>query len=55
MHQYLVDQEYWSYIKGAQEYQPNTTHVDHSTWEQAVSRVLYSLASCIHDHMLGYI
>ena len=55
MHQYLVSQGYWTYIEGAQENQPNLTHADYPTWEQVASRVLYCLASCIHDHMLGYI
>ena len=55
MHQYLVGQGYWSYIEGARENQPNPTHADYPAWEQAASRVLYCLASCVHDHMLGYI
>ena len=55
MHQYLVGQGYWSYIKGAHENQPNSTHADYPAWEQAASRVLYCLASCVHDHMLRYI
>ena len=29
MHQYLVGQGYLSYIKGAHENQPNSTHVDY--------------------------
>ena len=45
MHQYLVGQGYWSYIKGAHENQPNSTHADYPALEQAVSRVLYCLAS----------
>ena len=55
MHQYLLGQGYWSYIEGVQETQPNPTHVDYLAWEQGVSRVLYCLASCVHDHMLDYI
>ena len=55
MHQYLVSQGYWSYIEGAQDNQPNLAHVDHSSWKQVTSRMLYYLASCIVDHMLGYI
>ena len=55
MHQYLVGQGYWSYFKGAHENQPNSTHADYPAWEQAASRVLYCLASCVHDHMPGYI
>ena len=45
MHRYLVRQGYWSYIEGAQESQPNPTHVDYLVWEKATSRVLYCLAS----------
>ena len=55
MHQYLVGQGYWSYIEWAQEHQPNPTHANYPTWEQAVSRTLYYLASYVHDHMLGNI
>ena len=55
MHQYLVGQGYLSYIEGAEENQPNSAHVNHLAWEQATSRVLYCLSSCIHDHMLDYI
>ena len=55
MHQYLVGQGYWSYVEGANENQPNPTHADYPTWEQATSHVLYCLASCIHDHLLNYI
>ena len=46
---------YWGYIEGAQENQHNSAHVDYLVWEQTLSRVLYCLASCVHDHMLGYI
>ena len=55
MPQYLVGQGYWSYIEWAQEHQPNPTHANYPTWEQAVSRTLYYLASYVHDHMLGNI
>ena len=41
-------------IKGAQENQPNRTTLEYATWEQAASRVMYCLATCVHDHMLGY-
>ena len=53
MHQYLVEQGYWSYIQGAHEDQPDSTYANYPAWEQAASRVLYCLASCVHDHMLG--
>ena len=55
MHQYLVSQGYWSYIKGAQENRPDPTTPKHSIWEQAASRVLYFLATCVHEHMFCYI
>ena len=55
MHQYLVVQGYWSYIEGAHETQPNPTHIDYPAWKQAASRVLYCLASCVHEHMIDYI
>ena len=35
--------------------QPVATAPEHSTWEQAASRVMYCLVTCVHDHMLGYI
>ena len=54
MHQYLVVQGYWCY-KAAQEMKPNPTHTDYPTWEQATIRVLYCLATCLHDYMLDYI
>ena len=55
MHKYLVGQAYWSYIKGAQENRPGPTTLKYSTWEQATSQVMYCLATCVHDHMFGYI
>ena len=55
MHPYLIGQGYWSYIQGARENQPDSTHANYPAWEQAASRVMYCLASCVHDHMLGYI
>ena len=38
MHQYLVGQGYWSYIQGAHENQPDSTHANYPAWEQAASR-----------------
>ena len=55
MHQYLVGQGYWSYIEGAHIDQPIKTAPQYATWVQAASRVMYCLATCVHDHMLGYI
>ena len=55
MKQYLVGQGYWSYIIGAHEDKPETIHANYPTWEQGASRVLYCLATCVHDHMLSHI
>ena len=55
MTQYLVGQGYWSYINGAQENRPDSKNADYATWEQAASRVMYCLATCVHDHMLSHI
>ena len=55
MKQYLVGQGYWSYIIGAHEEKPETTHANYPTWEQGASRVLYCLATCVHDHMLSHV
>ena len=54
MHQYLFGQGYWSYIKGAYENRPDSKNTDYLTWEQAASRVMYCLVTCVRDHMLGY-
>ena len=50
MHQYLV-----GHIEGAHIDQPIKTAPQYATWVQAASRVMYCLATCVHDHMLGYI
>ena len=55
MHQYLVEQSYWSDIEGAHVDRPIETAPGYATWEQAASCVMYCLATCVHDHMLGYI
>ena len=55
MHQYLVGKGYWSYIEGAHIDQPIETGPKYTTWVQAASHVMYFLATCVHDHMLGYI
>mgnify|MGYP002775871015 FL=1 len=55
MNQYLVGQGYWSYINGAQENKPEITNANYPTWEQGASRVMYCLATCVHDHMLSHI
>ena len=55
MHQYLVGQGYWSYVEGVHTDQPIKTAPQYATWVQAASRVMYCLATCVHDHMLCYI
>ena len=55
MHQYLLENGYWSYIHGENEVVLESTHKDFLAWEQVACRVLYCLASCVHDQMLGYI
>ena len=42
-------------VEGANEVVQETTHKDFPAWEQGASRVLYCLASYVHDQMLGYI
>ena len=55
MHQDLVRQGYWTYIKGAHEEQPGLTTPEYATWQQDTSRILYYLTTCVHDHMLSHI
>ena len=55
MHQYLVGQGYWSYIKGALETKYDITNVDYPTWQQGPNWVIYCLATCVYDHMLSHI
>ena len=55
MHQYLLGHGYWTYIHGENEVLVEPAHKDFLAWEQAASRVLYYLASYVHDQMLGYI
>ena len=55
MNQYFVGQGYWSYINGAQENKPEITNANYPTWEQGTSRVMYCLATCVHNHMLSHI
>ena len=51
---YLLGHGYWSYVEGANEVAPKTTHKDFLAWEQGESKVLYCLVSCMQDHMLSY-
>ena len=55
MHQYVFGHGYFSYIHGENEVAPKSAHKDFPVWEQAASRVLYCLASYMHDQMSGYI
>ena len=55
MQQYLLGHGYWSYVEGANDTTPESTHKDFSAWEQAASRVLYCFASCVSDQLLSYI
>ena len=55
MHQYLLGHGYWSYVDGANDTTPNSTHRDFPAWEQSASRVLYCFASCGSEKLLSYI
>ena len=55
MHEYLLGHGYWGYIHVENEVVLEPAHKDFSAWAQVASRVLYCLASCVHDQMLGYI
>ena len=54
-HQYMLGHGYWSYVEGANVAAPDSTHKDFLMWEQATSKVLCCLASCVQDQMLDYI
>ena len=49
MHQYLLGHGYWSYVNGANDTAPDSTHRDLQAWEQSASRVLYVEYKCIMD------
>ena len=55
MHQYLLGHGYWSYVEGANDAAPESTHRDFPAWEQSASRVLYCFASCVGEQLLSYI
>ena len=55
MHQYLLGHGYWSYVEGANDAAPESTHRDFPAWEQSVSRILYCFASCVGEQLLSYI
>ena len=47
MHQYLLGHGYWSYVEGANDAAPESTHRDFPAWEQSASRILYCFASSV--------
>ena len=49
MHQYLLGHSYWSYVDGANDTTPETTHATFPVWEQLASRVRYYFASCVGE------
>ena len=55
MHQYLLGHGYWSYVEGANDAAPESTHRDFPAWEQSASRVLYCFASCVGEQLLSYV
>ena len=55
MLQYLLRHGYWSYVEGANDTTPESTHTDFRAWEQLASRVLYCFASCVGEQLLSYI
>ena len=54
-HQYLLGHGYWSYVEGANDTAPESTHRDFSAWEQAASKVLYCFMCCVSDQLMSYI
>ena len=55
MHHYLLGHGYWSYVDGANDAAPESTHREFPAWEQAASGVLYCFASCVSDQLLSYL
>ena len=55
MHQYLLGHGYWSYVDGANDTTPNSTHRDFPAWEQSARKVLYCFVSCVGEQLLSYI
>ena len=55
MHQYLLGHGYWSYVEGANDAAPESTHRDFPAWEQSTSMILYCFASCVGEHLLSYV
>ena len=55
MPQYLLGHGYWSYVDGANDATPESTHRGFPAWEHATSKVLYYFASCVRNQLLSYI
>ena len=47
MHQYLLGDDYWSYVEGVNDAAPESTHRDFPAWEQLASTVLYCFLFCV--------
>ena len=45
MHRYLLGHVYWSYVEGANDVAPDSTHMDFPCWEQPASKVHYYFAA----------
>ena len=54
MHKYLLGHGYWSYVEGANDIAPESTHTDFPAWEQSASRILYYFASCVGEQLVSY-
>ena len=50
-----MDENLHDNMEGVNEVASDSSHKDFPTWEQAAGRMLYCLASYVHDQMLGYI
>ena len=55
MHQYLLGHGYWSYVDGANDAAPESTHRDFPAWELTASRALYFFGYCVSEQLLSYI
>ena len=55
MHQYLLGHGYRSYVDGANDTAPESTHRDIPAWEQSESKILYCFASCVSEQLLSFI
>ena len=55
MHQYLLRHGYWSYVDGANDTAPNSTHIEFTTLEHSANRVLYCFAYSGGKNGEGYL